>query len=104
MVRAHLAAVDCIYTTHHFLDKGMTGFGLHGDASKLLHHCFGVPDETRIMNDLAAGMFDEERFGQQADDVITFDKSALFVKKEAAIEITIPRNAHIRIVCDYCIG
>ena len=60
----------------------------------------GIPGETRIVDDLRAGIFFEERFCQQADNVVTLNKLPFFVKQEATVEIAIKGNAHIRAVFD----
>ena len=52
------------------------------------------------MDDLRAGIFFEERFCQQTDNVVTLDKLPFFVKQETAVKIAIKGNAHIRAVFD----
>ncbi|CAM3862898.1 hypothetical protein ESCOMM280M3_26440 [Escherichia coli] len=52
------------------------------------------------MDDLRAGIFFEERFCQQADNVVALDKLPFFVKQETAVKIAIKSNAHIRAMFD----
>ena len=52
------------------------------------------------MDDLRARIFFEERFCQQADDVVALDKLPFFVEQEAAVEIAIKGNTHVRTVFD----
>ncbi|GDU50019.1 hypothetical protein ExPUPEC61_01723 [Escherichia coli] len=52
------------------------------------------------MDDLRAGIFFEERFCQQTDNVVAFNKLPFFVKQEAAVKIAIKGNTHIRAVFD----
>ena len=42
--------------------------------------------------------------GQQADQIVAFDKAAVFIEEKAAVKITIPGDAYIRFVLDNGIG
>ncbi|CCK15078.1 conserved hypothetical protein [Cronobacter universalis NCTC 9529] len=99
-MRAHFAAVDGVFLAHTLFDKRMTGFRHDRRAARALHHVNGVPGQTRIVNDLRAGVFFEERFGQQTDNVVALDKLPGFVEQEAAVEIAVKGDAHIRAMFD----
>ena len=100
MVGAHFATVDGVFLAHTFFNKGVSGFRHHRRTASGSHHINGIPGETWIVDDLRAGIFFEERFCQQADNVVAFDKLPFFVKQEAAVKIAIKGNAHIRAVFD----
>ena len=98
MVGAHFATVDGVFLAHTFFNKGVSGFRHYRGAACGSHHINGVPGETWIVDDLRAGIFFEERFCQQTDNVVTLDKLPFFVKQETAVKIAIKSNAHIRAV------
>ncbi|CAM8485286.1 hypothetical protein ESCOMM068B2_23815 [Escherichia coli] len=100
VVGAHFATVDGVFLAHTFFNKGVSGFRHHRRAACSSHHINGVPGETWIMDDLRAGIFFEERFCQQTDNVVTLNKLPFFVKQETAVKIAIKGNAHIRAVFD----
>ena len=100
MVGAHFATVDGVFLAHTFFNKGVSGFRHYRGAACGSHHINGIPGETRIVDDLRAGIFFEERFCQQADNVVALDKLPFFVKQETAVKIAIKGNAHIRAVFD----
>ena len=100
MVGAHFATVDGVFLAHTFFNKGVSGFRHYRRAARGGHHINSVPGETWIVDDLRAGIFFEECFCQQADNVVALDKLPFFVKQETAIKITVKGNAHIRAVFD----
>ena len=53
-----------------------------------------------LVAELRAGIFFEECFCQQADNVVALNKLPFFVKQETAVKIAIKSNAHIRAVFD----
>ena len=91
----HLAAVDRIFLTHPLLDKGMAGAGHHRDAACRLHQLLGIPDQTRIMEDLAARLLGQQLHGQQTDNIIALNKIALGIPEKTAVKIAVPGNAYI---------
>ncbi len=101
VVGAHLAAVDGVFLAHTLFDKRMTGFGHHRLAARGLHHVDGVPGKTRIVNDLRPRVFLEERFRQQADNVVAFDELPFFVEQEAAVKIAVKGDTHIGAVLNH---
>lgn len=104
VVRAHRAAVDGVFLAHAFLDEGAAGFALNSLAGILCAYVDGVPSQARVMDDLGAWFLLEEAFGKQADDVVALDEFAAFIEEEAAVEIAIPGDTHVRPVCFYRIG
>lgn len=50
------------------------------------------------------GLFLEEGLGQEANDVMAFNKFAGFVEQEAAVEVAIPSNSHVGLMSDYRIS
>ena len=64
-------------------------------AAEALHGVDGVPGEARVVDDARAGLFGEERLGQQADDVVALDERALRVVEEAAVVVAVPGDADI---------
>ncbi|SAB61585.1 Uncharacterised protein [Enterobacter hormaechei] len=101
VVGAHLAAVDGVFLTHTLFDKRVAGFGHHRLAARGLHHVDGVPGKTRIVNDFRPRVFLEERFRQQANDVVAFDKLPFLVEQEAAVEIAVKGDTHIGAVLNH---
>lgn len=47
------------------------------------------------MHDLATRLLGQNRLGQQADPVITFDEAAGVVEEEAAIEVAVPGDTEV---------
>ena len=47
------------------------------------------------MNDLAAGIVEQEHRCQQPHDVIALNKPSFFVEEEAAVEVSVPGDANI---------
>ncbi|CZY75713.1 Uncharacterised protein [Enterobacter cloacae] len=56
------------------------------------------------MNDLRPRIFLEERFRQQADNVIALDELPFLVEQEAAVEIAVKGDTHIRTVFNHRIA
>ena len=98
MVSAHLATINCILLPHALLDESMTSLALNGPPAHGFANFPGIPDQTRIMDDGRTRLFGQETLRQQSDNVIPLNKITGFIKKEAAIKITIPGNAKIGIV------
>ncbi|MCY1439257.1 hypothetical protein D9M71_554880 [compost metagenome] len=61
---AHLATVDGVLQAHALLDEGMAGLALDGDAAVFAAGVEGVPGQSRVVNDLRAGLFLQEGCGQ----------------------------------------
>jgi hypothetical protein len=89
MVGAHLTTIDSLFRPHAFLDESVPGFALNGPAAGLLHQVDGIPGQPGIMDDLGAGVFGQNGFGQEAHQVVALDKIAALVEEEAAVEITV---------------
>ena len=56
------------------------------------------------MDNFRTRIFLQERFCQQADNVVTLNKLPGLIKQEAAVEITVKGDAHIRAVFDHRIA
>ncbi len=59
------------------------------------HHLLGVPDKTRIVDDVRSRVPLERLLGQQTHKVVALYEIATLVEEEATIEITIPGYAEI---------
>ncbi len=101
VVGTHLAAVDGVFFAHTLFDEGVAGFGHHRRAACGRHHVDGVPGKARVMNDFRARVFLEERFRQQADNVVALDELPFLVEQEAAVEVTVKGDAHVRTVLNH---
>lgn len=97
---AHLAAVDGVLGAHAFLDEGVAGLGLDGDAARLSDLVDGVPGEAGVVDDLCAGLTLEHHLGEQADEVIAFDEAAVGVEEEAAVEVAVPGQGEVAVVLE----
>ena len=102
MVRTHLAAVDCIFLAHPFLDEGVAGLALHRTATEGLHQVHRVPGQAWIVHDGGPRILQQERHRQQAHQVVALDKLAALIEEKAAIEVAIPGDAHVGAVGDNC--
>ena len=96
MVGRHLSAIDGILLPHPLLNEGVPGLGHDRDPARSPDQFLRIPDQTGIMQDLATRLFLQELHGQQADQIIPFDKIPLLVPEKAAVKITIPGNPHTR--------
>ncbi|MNV21518.1 hypothetical protein D3C71_1124560 [compost metagenome] len=104
MVRAHLAAIYGVLGTHLFLDESVAALAQHRHAAGGFHHFHGVPGQARIVDDFPARIARQDGLGQQADQVIAFDETAVVVEEEAAVEIAIPGNTEIRAMLTHRVG
>ena len=94
-MRAHLATIDGVFTAHDFLDKGMPGFALHRHGIIAFYQLAGIPNQPRVVHHFLTGVIEQEALSQQPHHVITFDKAAVFVEKETAVEVSVPGNPHV---------
>ncbi len=92
---AHLAAVDGVDLAHRLLDEGVARLALDRLAARGGDDVERVPGQPGIVHDRAAGMFFEERLGQQADDVVALDEPAGLVEEKAAVEVAVPGDADV---------
>ncbi|MNO02762.1 hypothetical protein D3C81_2232620 [compost metagenome] len=76
----------------------MPGFALNGDAARLLNLLDSVPGQARVVDDLTAGVLLEQHFSQQADKVIALNEPTIGIEEEAAIEVTVPGQAHVALI------
>src|SRR5690606_13691935 len=95
VVRAHLAAIHAVLGAHLLLDEGVAALAQHRYAAGFLHLLDGVPDQARVVHDLAAGVLGQGRLGEQADQVVARDEAALLVEEEAAVEVAAPGAAEV---------
>ena len=95
VMRAHLAAVGAIDLAHLLLDESVAGLAHDRHAAEPLHGVDGVPGEARVVDDARAGLFGEERLGQQPDDVVALDERTLRVVEEAAVVVAVPGDADV---------
>lgn len=98
VVRAHLAGIDGILGAHAFLDEGVAGLRLDGDAARLRDLVDGVPGEAGVVDDLGAGLTLEHHLGEQADEVIALDEASVGVEEETAVEVAVPGNGEVAAV------
>ncbi len=91
----HFTAVDGVHLAHLFLDEGMAGFTLHGFTTISFNNSLGIPDQSRVMDDLAAGIPLQEGLGEQAYYVVALDKTTFFIKEKTAVKIAVPGNGYI---------
>lgn len=75
-----------------------------GTPCGLFDHVHGVPDQARVVHDLAAGVARQDCLGQQADQVVALDEAAGVVEEEAAVEVAVPGNAEIGTVFAHGVG
>ena len=91
----HLAAIDDIVFPHALLHESMAALAQDGHAAVLSDNGFRVPDKARIVHDPAARIALQERFRQEADQIVAFNEFSLFVAEETTVEIPIPGNAQV---------
>ena len=103
-MRTHLAAVQHVIVAHAFLHKGMAALAAHRHTAVTLQNSFCIPGQARVKHNLRTRLLVQENLRQQADNVIAFDKICLLVKKEAAVEITIPGNTQISTTLAHNLG
>ena len=101
---AHFAAVQHVIVAHAFLHKGMATLAAYRHTAVTLQNSFRIPGQARVEHNLRTRLLVQENLRQQADNVIAFDKICLLVKKEAAVEITIPGNTQISTTLAHNLG
>ena len=68
----------------------------HNRSAACFFHDFNrVPDETRVIDDFSARIFVEERFCQEAYDIVAFNHIAVFIENEAAVKVAVERYAEV---------
>ena len=82
VVRAHFSAVKGIFFAHGFFDKSMSGFA----------------GKARVMDNFFMGICFKERTCEHAHNIIALNKASVGIIEEAAVKITVPGNAEIRLV------
>ncbi len=95
MVGTHLTAIDSILLTHDLLDKGVTTFTLHRLTTKFPADRLGVPDQTRVVDNLFSRMLAQKCFCQQPDNIVALNKFALLIEQKTTVKIPIPGQAKI---------
>ncbi len=104
MVRAHLPAVDGVFLAHPLLDERMPRLRHHRLAAAAGHDVHRVPCQTRVVDDFRPRLFLQERFRQQADNVVPLDKRRLVIEQEAAVEVAVKGDTHVRLMCTHRVG
>ncbi len=95
---AHLPAVNRIFLTHPLFNERMPGLRHHRRAAAAGHHIHRIPRQTRVVDNPGARLLLQERFRQQANNIIAFDKFCIVIKHKAAVEVTVKGDTHVRAV------
>ena len=95
-MRRHLATIDGTRVAQRLLEKGVSGLGLHGAAARRRHHVLRVPYDAGIMDDRGPRLLGQKGLGQQTHDIFPRNEAPRVIEQEAAVEIAVPGNAHIR--------
>ena len=103
-MRRHLPTVYRVNLAHPLLDKRVPGFTEHRLSSPRASDSLGIPGQARVMNDALRAQARQKGLGQQADNVVALDEVAGAVEEKAAIEISIPRNTQICLLCHHPLG
>ncbi|VAU34750.1 Uncharacterised protein [Klebsiella variicola] len=104
MVRAHLPAVDGVFLAHPLLDERMPRLRHHRLAAAAGHDVHRVPRQPRVVNDFRPRLLLQERFRQQTDNVVPLDKRRLVIEQEAAVEVAVKGDTHVRLMCTHRVG
>ena len=92
---AHFAAVQRAFPSHPLLHEGMAGFVLDRHAAGGANHIQRIPGQPGVVDDLGAGMPDQQGFRQQPNQIITLDETTRFIEEETAVEITVPGQPQV---------
>ncbi|SAJ11139.1 Uncharacterised protein [Klebsiella aerogenes] len=103
-MRTHLTAVDGVFLAHPLFDKRMPGLRHHRLAAAAGHDVHRVPRQARVVNDFRPRLLLQERFRQQADNVVPLNKRRLVIEQEAAVEVAVKGNPHIRLMRAHRVG
>ena len=82
----------------------MSALGFYSLSSAFCHNLLCVPVQARVMDNGFSRMLLQEVSGQEPYHIITFNKFSVFIKEEAAVEIPIPGNSHVRLNFQYLLN
>ena len=95
VVAGHLAAEQPALAAHALLEEGVPDAVEQGHAAVRRDHVGHGAAGAQVVEDLRAGVLDQESLGEQRGDEVAGHELAVLVDEEAAVGVAVPGDAEV---------